>query len=218
MKVQANTLRPGHVIEHQGRQYAVVKYELILPGKGNAFIAVDMRDVQTGIKTNERWRTAETVEKLMTDEITCTLLFSEDDRITLMDTETYDQFTVPKEMAGDAAVFLSDGMEVMVDRVEGTAAGVRPPQHVTLEVAEADAVFGFQLRPERVLQGRETGRCLIVMFGDRAAESRYRLEGALGRTVVDDALSERDGVRMGADQGRNIGNDGALNRLHATRL
>jgi elongation factor P len=144
MKVQANTLRPGHVIEHQGRQYAVVKYELILPGKGNAFIAVDMRDVQTGVKTNERWRTAETVEKLMTDEITCTLLFSEDDQITLMDTETYDQFAVPKEMAGDAAVFLSDGMEVAVDRVEGTAVGVRPPQHVTLEVAEADAVVKGQ--------------------------------------------------------------------------
>jgi len=144
MKVQANTLRPGHVIEHQGRQYAVVKYELILPGKGNAFIAVDMRDVQTGVKTNERWRTAETVEKLMTDEITCTLLFSEDDQITLMDTETYDQFAVPKEMAGDAAVFLSDGMEVMVDRVEGTAVGVRPPQHVTLTVAEADAVVKGQ--------------------------------------------------------------------------
>ena len=55
MKVQANTLRPGHVIEHQGRQYAVVKYELILPGKGNAFIAVDMRDpyyVYGGLQDN----------------------------------------------------------------------------------------------------------------------------------------------------------------------
>jgi len=144
MKVQANTLRPGHVIEHQGRQYAVVKYELILPGKGNAFIAVDMRDVLTGVKTNERWRTADTVEKLMTDEITCTLLFSEGDQITLMNTETYDQFTVPRDMAGDAAVFLADGMEVTVDRVEGTPVGVRAPQQVTLEVVEADAVVKGQ--------------------------------------------------------------------------
>ena len=144
MKVQANTLRPGHVIEHQGRQYAVVKYELILPGKGNAFIAVDMRDVLTGVKTNERWRTAETVEKLTTDEIACTLLFSEGDMMTLMDTESYEQFTVPREMAGDAAVFLSDGMEVTVDRVEGRPVGVRAPQHVTLEVVEADAVVKGQ--------------------------------------------------------------------------
>jgi elongation factor P len=144
MKVQANTLRPGHVIEHQGKQYSVLKYELILPGKGNAFIAVDMRDVRTGVKTNERWRTQETVEKLNTDERACTLLFSEDDQITLMDTETYDQFAVPRDMAGDAAVFLADGMEVMVDTVEGSPVGVRPPQHVTLTVAEADAVVKGQ--------------------------------------------------------------------------
>lgn len=144
MKVQANTLRPGHVIEHQGKQYSVLKYELILPGKGNAFIAVDMRDVRTGVKTNERWRTQETVEKLNTDERACTLLFSEDDQITLMDTETYDQFTVARDMAGDAAIFLADGMEVMVDTVEGAPVGVRPPQHVTLAVAEADAVVKGQ--------------------------------------------------------------------------
>ena len=144
MKVQANTLRPGHVIEHQGKQYSVLKYELILPGKGNAFIAVDMRDVRTGVKTNERWRTQETVEKLNTDERACTLLFSEDDQITLMDSETYDQFAVSRDMAGDAAVFLADGMEVMVDTVEGSPVGVRPPAQVTLEVAEADAVVKGQ--------------------------------------------------------------------------
>ena len=144
MKVQANTLRPGHVIEHQGKQYAVVKYELILPGKGNAFIAVDMRDVHTGVKTNERWRTADTVEKLNTDERTCTMLFSEGDQMTLMDSETYEQFTVPKDMAGDSAVFLTEGMEVTVDTVEGAPVGVRPPPQVTLAVAEADAVVKGQ--------------------------------------------------------------------------
>ena len=144
MKVQANTLRPGHVIEHQGRQYAVVKYELILPGKGNAFIAVDMRDVRTGVKTSERWRTADTVEKLTTDERTCTVLFSDGDLITLMDSETYDQFTVPRDMASEAAVYLTDGMEVTVDRVEGNPVGIRPPPHVTLSVIEADAVVKGQ--------------------------------------------------------------------------
>ena len=144
MKVQANTLRPGHVIEHQGRQYNVLKYELILPGKGNAFIAVDMRDVKTGVKTNERWRTADTVEKLTTDERTCTLLFTEYQQITLMDSETYDQYLVQRDMAGEAAVFLKEGMEVIVDRVEGNAVGVRPPPQVTLEVMEADAVVKGQ--------------------------------------------------------------------------
>ncbi|MEL0078975.1 MAG: elongation factor P, partial [Rhodospirillales bacterium] len=63
MKVIANTLRAGHAIEHDSRHYMVIKHELILPGKGNAFIALDMRDVMTGTKTNVRFRTGDTVER-----------------------------------------------------------------------------------------------------------------------------------------------------------
>jgi elongation factor P len=144
MKVQANTLRPGHVIEHNGRQYSVIKYQLLQPGKGGAFIHVDMRDVRTGVKTNERWRTQDTVEKLMVDEKTCTMLFAEGGNVTLMDSETYEQFIVPKELAGDAAVFLTEGMEVTVDLVEGSPVSMVLPATVTLAVVEADAVVKGQ--------------------------------------------------------------------------
>ena len=144
MKVLANTLRPGHAIEHDNKKYVVVKYELILPGKGNAFIAVDMRDAITGVKTNERFRTQETVEKLMTSEKICTMLFSDGDQINLMESETYDQFNVNVDMAGDARMFLVEGMEVTVDMVDDMPVGVRLPQHVTLEISEADAVVKGQ--------------------------------------------------------------------------
>ena len=187
MKVQANPLRPGHVIEHQGRQYNVLKYELILPGKGNAFIAVDMRDVKTGVKTNERWRTADTVEKLTTDERTCTLLFTEDEQITLMDSETYDQYLVQRDMAGEAAIFLKEGMEVIVDRVEGNAVGVRPPPQVTLEVMEADAVVKGQTasssyKPAVLENGikvmvpthNEAGTRIVVSTGDATYVERAK--------------------------------------------
>ena len=101
MKVLANTLRPGHALEHEGKKYVVVKYELILPGKGNAFIAVDMRDALSGVKTNERFRTQETVEKLMTSEKTCTMLFADGDQINLMDSETYDPSSKVNPLKGE---------------------------------------------------------------------------------------------------------------------
>jgi len=144
MKVQANTLRPGHVIEHGGKQYSVLTYTLNQPGKGNPFIQIEMRDVLTGVKTNERFRTQETVEKLNTDERECTMLYAEGDLITLMDSETYDQFSVPVSMAGEAAPFLQENMAVTVDTVEGKPVGVRLPPHVTLAVVEADAVVKGQ--------------------------------------------------------------------------
>ena len=144
MKVNANSLRPNHVIEYEGRRYSILKYDLILPGKGNAFITLDMRDVTTGVKTNVRFRTQETVEKLMTDEKTCTVLFIEDDLVTLMDTETFEQFIVNRDMAGEAKAFVKDGMEVSVDTVEGTVVSFSPPSSVILTVTEADAVVKGQ--------------------------------------------------------------------------
>jgi elongation factor P len=144
MKIQANTIRPGNVIEHGDKQWTVLKTEMLLPGKGNAFIQVEMRDVKSGNKTNERFRTSETVEKLMVEEKDATYLFAEDDQITFMDSESYEQFTVDKESIGDPAAFLQDGMIVTAELIDGAIAGVRLPQHVTVEVIEADPVVKGQ--------------------------------------------------------------------------
>ncbi len=94
MKVQANTIRPGHVIEHGGKQWSVLKSNILQPGKGGAFVQVEMRDVKSGLKSNDRFRTQETVEKLMVDEKSCTFLYRDETKLTLMDTETYEQFEV----------------------------------------------------------------------------------------------------------------------------
>lgn len=144
MKVQANTIRPGNVIEFEGRRWIVINYELITPGKGNAFIAVEMRDVTTGTKTNARFRTADTVERLLTDHRECQFLFADGDNLTFMDNETFDQFLVPANLVGEPAVFLQEGMKVTVTLVEGSAIGVEMPKNVTLEVVEADPVVKGQ--------------------------------------------------------------------------
>ncbi len=144
MKVQANTVRPGNVIEHENRRWIVINYELITPGKGNAFIAVEMRDVTTGTKTNARFRTADTVERLLTDSRECQFLFADGENLTFMDNETFDQFLVPSELVGEPAVFLQEGMNVLVTLVEDSAIGVEMPKSVTLEIVEADPVVKGQ--------------------------------------------------------------------------
>jgi elongation factor P len=144
MKVQSNTIRPGNVIEHDGRRWIVINYELITPGKGNAFIAVEMRDVTTGTKTNARFRTADTVDRLTTDNRECQYLFVDGENLTFMDNETFDQFLVPAELVGEPAVFLQEGMTVVVTLVEGAAIGVEMPKSVTLTITEADPVVKGQ--------------------------------------------------------------------------
>ncbi len=144
MKQQANLIRAGQVIEHDGRRWTVLKQQIITPGKGGAFIQVEMRDMKTGNKTNERWRTADTVERLMTDNKDYTYSYTDGDNIVLMDPETFEQAMIPLVLLGDQAAFLQDNMEVIVDLVEGDAVGIHLPATVVLQVAEADPVVKGQ--------------------------------------------------------------------------
>lgn len=144
MKIQANTMRPGMVIEHQGKQWTVLKIELLQPGKGGAFIQVEMRDIASGNKSNDRWRTQETVEKLEVRERDSQYLYKEEELYTFMDTETFEQFSLSADDLGDAASYLQDGMAVTTETIEDKPVGIKLPQNITLEVVEADAVVKGQ--------------------------------------------------------------------------
>ncbi len=144
MKLQANLIRPGNILEHNGKRWAVLKIQIIQPGKGGAFIQVEMRDLKSGVKTNERWRTQDSVEKLQVEEKDCTFLFGDDHSLTFMDGETFEQFTLTREVVGDPAAFLQDGMQVVVDLIEGTPVSVALPDKVAMKVVEADPVVRGQ--------------------------------------------------------------------------
>lgn len=144
MKIQANTIRPGNVIEHDGKQWNVLKTEMLLPGKGNAFVQVEMRDIKSGNKTNMRYRTAETVEKLMVEEKECTFLYADGETLNFMDGETFEQFSLPRGTVGDPAAFLQDGMAVTAELIDGNVTGVSLPQHAVVTVIEAEPVVKGQ--------------------------------------------------------------------------
>ncbi|WP_431857325.1 elongation factor P [Azospirillum sp.] len=144
MKVNANQMRAGHVLEHNGKLYVIQKTQIVQPGKGGAFIVLEGKDIRTGNRLSERFRTQETVERARLDQHDMTFLFSEGDAFTFMDKESFEQVTIPREVIGDQAVFLQDGMEVTVESHEGAPLGVEIPGKVTLLITEADPVVKGQ--------------------------------------------------------------------------
>ena len=68
MKIDGNEIRPGNVIEHQGRLWRAVKTQHVKPGKGGAYMQVELKDVRSGTKLNERFRASETVERARLDQ------------------------------------------------------------------------------------------------------------------------------------------------------
>lgn len=144
MKVVAITLRKGHVVDYNNRLMVVTGYEIIQPGKGASVIQVEMRDIRTGNKDNVRYRTQETVERVRLDQGEYQYLFNADDVYTFMNTETYEQIGVNKDVIGDAVVFLQDGMNVQIESYEGEPLGVQLPDTVTMEIVEAEPVVKGQ--------------------------------------------------------------------------
>ena len=172
MKQQANLIRAGQVIEHDGSRWTILKQQIITPGKGGAFIQVEMRNLRTGNKTNERWRTADTVERLQTDQKEYTYSYTDGDNIVLMDPESYEQTMIPVGLLGDLAPFLQDNMTVTVDMVENEPVGIRLPSTVVLEVIEADPVVKGQTatssyKPALLSNGVKTSVPPFIESGER---------------------------------------------------
>jgi elongation factor P len=144
MKVNAITIRPGNILDHEGKLWAVIKSEIFQPGKGASVVQVEMRDARTGTKVNVRFRTQETVERVSLDEREYQYLYPEGDSYTFMDVENYEQIHVSRDVVGDQADFLKDGMVVSIHTYEGQALTVTFPQTVVMTIVEADAVMKGQ--------------------------------------------------------------------------
>jgi len=144
MKINVNEIRPGNVLEYRDRLWLVVKTEHVKPGKGPAYQQVELKDLVDGTKLNERFRAAETVERVRLEEKDYQFLYEEGGQLHLMDQETFEQIAIDQALLGDALPFLQEGMTLTVQTYEGRPLNVRLPETVVLEVVEADPVVKGQ--------------------------------------------------------------------------
>lgn len=143
-KINGNEIRPGNVVEHDGGLWVAVKTNTVKPGKGGAYNQVELKNLINGTKLNERFRSAETVERVHLDLKDFTFLYEQDDALVFMDTESYEQLELQKDFVGERAAFLQDGMKVTVQLYGDRPIGVSLPDYVTLTITEADPVVRGQ--------------------------------------------------------------------------
>ena len=144
MKINGNEVRPGNVIVHNGGLWVTVKTMAVKPGKGGAFNMVELKNLIDGTKLNERFRSAETVERVRLEQKDFTFLYEQGEMLVFMDGETYEQLELQKDFVGERAAFLQDGMKVTVDLHEERPIGISLPSQVTLQITEADPVVKGQ--------------------------------------------------------------------------
>jgi len=103
-----------------------------------------MRNLRNGSKLNERFRSADKVEKVRLEQKDQQFLYETDGMLTFMDTETYEQIELPADLLGERRPFLQDGMIAVVEYYEAEALNVSLPQKVTCTVTETEPVIKGQ--------------------------------------------------------------------------
>lgn len=144
MKISGVDIRPGNILEFEGGLWRAVKIQHTQPGKGGAYMQVEMKNLIDGRKTNNRFRSSETVEKVRLDTKDFQYLFTDGDMLVFMDKENYEQISLPADMLGDAAAFLQDGMDVVLELYDERPISVQLPDTVEALIVEADAVVKGQ--------------------------------------------------------------------------
>lgn len=143
-KINGNEIRPGNVLEHNGGLWVAVKADHVKPGKGGAFAQVELRNLRNGSKLNERFRSADKVERVRLEQRDMQFLYETDGMLVFMDAETYDQVELSAEILGDRRPFLQDGMTIQVEFHEEEALNASLPQKVTCKVVETEPVVKGQ--------------------------------------------------------------------------
>jgi elongation factor P len=138
LKVQASSLRKGSVVDLDGKLYVVLVAQNIHPGKGTPVTQLDMRRISDGVKVSERYRTTETVERATVDNRDYTFLYEDGDGFHFMNPETYDQVTASKDIIGEAAPYLTDGVTVTLSTHEGVPIAIELPRLATFEIVETE--------------------------------------------------------------------------------
>ena len=140
-KITGNEISPGTLINYDGGLWIAVKTQKVKPGKGGAYNQVELKNVTSGTKLNQRFRSDEAVDEAILDKKDFQFLFASGDMLTFMDMETYDQIELATDFVGEQAQFLQDGMKTLVQLYDGKPIGIKLPVQVTLTVAEADPVL-----------------------------------------------------------------------------
>ena len=139
--ISVNDLRTGITIELDGTLYTVVEFLHVKPGKGAAFVRTKLKNLETGAVFERNFRAGEKVNRAHIETKEMQYLYNSGDEFFFMDTASYEQVSLGRDLLGDAVYFLKDNMMIHVQFHNGRAIGVDLPTFVELVVTHTEPGF-----------------------------------------------------------------------------
>jgi len=187
MKTNANSIKIGNIIDFQNQLWKVIKREHVKPGKGGAYIQVEMKNIITGNKTNNRFASSEDVLIAYVEQKNFQFQYFDRDEIVVMDMETFESFNFNKELIGDLAPFLKEEMNLRVEYCNSNPIAIYLPETVEVTILQADSVIKGQTvtssyKPAIIENGTrvmvpqfiESGEKIIIKTEDLSYVSRAK--------------------------------------------
>jgi|TARA_B100000405_G_scaffold206961_1_gene145541 elongation factor P len=144
MKINANEIKVGMLLEYKSDLWEVLKTQHVKPGKGGAFNQVEMKNLSSGTKLNERFRSSENVEKAMIEELKFSYLYEDQSGLVFMDLSSFEQISVGKKIIGDKSLLLSENLEVTIKFHNEKPIFIELPKHIDCEIISTDAAIKGQ--------------------------------------------------------------------------
>jgi len=145
MKIDGNQVKVGNILEINSKLWRVLKTQHTQPGKGGAYLQVEMKEIREGTKMNERFRSSESIERAILDEKVCQYLYSENNKFVFMDNSTYEQIEIGEDIISqDQSKFLIENENINLQFYEGSVVSLELPDSVTLKVEDTEAVVKGQ--------------------------------------------------------------------------
>ena len=138
MAIPATHLRPGMIIKHNDQLHSVFKVEHRTPGNLRAFIQAKLRNLKSGAMFEERFRSADSIEKVVVDEISMDFLYADGDDYYFMNPVDFEQTVLKGSTLGDAVEYLTPNLQIKVSYHDDQAVGIDLPASVELEVVETE--------------------------------------------------------------------------------
>jgi len=144
MKILANEIKPGMIIEYKNDCWNVLKIQHVKPGKGGAFNQVELKSITKGTKLNERFRSSENVEKAELEEKKFNFLYLDENNCHFMDNESFEQISIPKSLTGEKHKLLKENLEVSITFMEEKPISIDLPNNIECIIESTDGVVKGQ--------------------------------------------------------------------------
>ena len=145
MKIDGNQIKVGNILEINSKLWKVLKTQHTQPGKGGAYLQVEMKELRDGTKMNERFRSSETVERAILDEKQCQYLYNTDGTFYFMDNINFEQIEIGDNIISlSQSKFLKENENITIQFYDSNPVSIILPETVSFKVIESDAVVKGQ--------------------------------------------------------------------------